>query len=70
MHVYFLRAQEFHLGIPGTHAVCRGRSEEDVRKCTLNKVAGRWLAQEDDFRTFLGEFVSSLPQVELFGALH
>jgi hypothetical protein len=28
----------------------------------------KWLAQGDDFRTFLGEFVSSLPQVELFGA--
>jgi hypothetical protein len=27
-----------------------------------------WLAQEDDFRTFLGEFVSSLPQVELSDA--
>jgi len=38
MHVYCLQAQEFHLGIPGTHAVCRRYSEEDVRKCTLNKL--------------------------------
>ena len=38
MHVYFLQAQEFHLGIPGIHAVCRGHSEEDVRKCTLTKL--------------------------------
>ncbi len=24
----------------------------------------KWCAQGDDFRTFLGEFVASLPQVE------
>jgi hypothetical protein len=29
--------------------------------------AGVWLFQVDDLRTLLGEFVSSLPQVELFG---
>jgi hypothetical protein len=38
MHVYCLQAREFHLGIPGTQAVCRGYSKEDVRKCTLTKL--------------------------------
>jgi hypothetical protein len=29
----------------------------------------KWCAQGDDFRTFLGEFVSSLPQVEVIVGL-
>jgi hypothetical protein len=31
----------------------------------LKKTAVKWRAQGDDLRTFLGEFVSALPQVEL-----
>jgi hypothetical protein len=53
--MYFLQAQEFHLGIPGTHAVCRGYSAEDVRKCTLNKL-------EASFSTFINLGFSVLPK--------
>jgi hypothetical protein len=34
-----------------------------------NKRSKKWRAQRDDFRTFLGEFVSVLPQIELSRAL-
>jgi hypothetical protein len=29
----------------------------------------RWCAQGDDFRTFLGDFVAGLPQIELASGL-
>jgi len=31
----------------------------------LNGIQGKWRAQGDDFRTFLNEFVSSVPQAEV-----
>ena len=30
---------------------------------------GKWRAQGDDYRTFLGDFVASLPQFDFLGAL-
>jgi hypothetical protein len=46
-----------------------GSHNENIKSRSPFIKTEEWLAQEDDFRTFLGEFVSSLPQVELFGAL-
>jgi hypothetical protein len=31
---------------------------------------GKWCAQGDDFRTFLGQFVATLPQIELPAGLN
>lgn len=41
-------------------------NEKRVRRQVIERKAERsWLAQVDDFRTFLGDFVSNVSQVEL-----
>lgn len=53
-------------GAPGPYPVMRIGGEEIVLEFIWNEEDRmKWRAQGDDLRTFLGEFLSILPQIEM-----